>query len=223
MFEASSWIFEAKSLKSSGKFFGIVWKIFPWEIPQIIRLDTLQTFLRQFFFPGKVFGLSTVFPTVWLQYKTSRESQNAALRTSHWFSNVSNNTFQKNWQSKKVGCIIFCGEVHDFSHYCHCCHYFICLTTFSVLFERAIWHIWQLVWCFQGSVLQFSQCFVWCCLISDLFFVYLPQLNSKCNKCIFHIKNIIDWFGIVKSVESISWTKSKSENIWKKGITSFLG
>ena len=32
--------------------------------------------------------------------KTSRESQNAALRTSHRLSNVSNCSFQKNWESK---------------------------------------------------------------------------------------------------------------------------
>ena len=29
----------------------------------------------------------------------------------------------------------------------------------SVLFERAIWHIWQPMWCSQGSVLRFLQGF----------------------------------------------------------------
>ena len=31
--------------------------------------------------------------------------------------------------------------------------------TFSVLLERAIWHTSQPMWCFQGSILQFLQCF----------------------------------------------------------------
>ena len=28
------------------------------------------------------------------------------------------------------------------------------------LLERAIWHIWQHMWCSQGSVLRFSRCFL---------------------------------------------------------------
>ena len=32
--------------------------------------------------------------------------------------------------------------------------------TFSVLLERTNWHIWQSMWCSQGSVLRFSQCFM---------------------------------------------------------------
>ena len=35
-----------------------------------------------------------------LDIETSRESQNAALTTSHQLSNVSNCSFQKNWESK---------------------------------------------------------------------------------------------------------------------------
>ena len=35
-------------------------------------------------------------------------------------------------------------------------HFFF---TFSALFEKAIWHIWQLMCCSQGSILQFSRCF----------------------------------------------------------------
>ena len=31
---------------------------------------------------------------------------------------------------------------------------------YLVFLERATWHIWPPMWCFQGSVLQFSQCFV---------------------------------------------------------------
>ena len=31
---------------------------------------------------------------------------------------------------------------------------------FSTLFERAIWHIWQPMWCSQGSVLRFLQCYL---------------------------------------------------------------
>ena len=37
-----------------------------------------------------------------LYTKTSRESQNAALRTSHRLTNVSNCSFQKNWKSKFI-------------------------------------------------------------------------------------------------------------------------
>ena len=37
--------------------------------------------------------------------------------------------------------------------------FFFLIRTFSVLLERAILHIWQLMWCSQGSVLQFSPCF----------------------------------------------------------------
>ena len=42
--------------------------------------------------------------------KTSQESQNAALRTSHRLSNVSNCSFVQ--------------RLHDFSHYCYYCHYY---------------------------------------------------------------------------------------------------
>ena len=35
--------------------------------------------------------------------------------------------------------------------------------TFSVNLESAIWHIWQPMWCSQGSVLPFSQCFLQTC------------------------------------------------------------
>ena len=47
--------------------------------------------------------------------KTSRETQNATLRTSHWLSNVSNCSSKKYWVIIKKGCVIF---------YCHCCQYF---------------------------------------------------------------------------------------------------
>ena len=39
---------------------------------------------------------------------------------------------------------------------------------FSVLLERAIEHIWQQMWCSQGSVLQFSRCF--CCEVAGFIF-----------------------------------------------------
>ena len=39
--------------------------------------------------------------------KTSRESQNAALRTSHWLSDRSNCTFQKYLKKEKKKCVIF--------------------------------------------------------------------------------------------------------------------
>ena len=32
--------------------------------------------------------------------------------------------------------------------------------SFSILPDKAIWQIWHPIWCSQGSVLQFSQCFV---------------------------------------------------------------
>ena len=35
----------------------------------------------------------------------------------------------------------------------------VIIFTFLVLLERAIWHIWQPMWCSQGSVLRFLQCF----------------------------------------------------------------
>ena len=47
-------------------------------------------------------------------------------------------------------------RLRDFSHYCHNCKK---IFTFSVVLERAIWHIWQPMWCSQGSVLRFSRCF----------------------------------------------------------------
>ena len=37
--------------------------------------------------------------------------------------------------------------------------FFIYFFTFLVLLERAIWHIWQLIWCSKGGVLRFLQCF----------------------------------------------------------------
>ena len=43
----------------------------------------------------------TVVIVVTVVTKTSRELQNAALRTSQRLSNVSNCTFKKNWESKK--------------------------------------------------------------------------------------------------------------------------
>ena len=102
-----------------------------------------------------------------LSTKKSQKSQNTALRTSHWLSNVSNCTFPKNRQSKKKKDVawFFCGEVAWFFSLLsiltllsllYYYYYYFFFFTFSVLLERAIW---QPMWCSQGSVLWFSWCF----------------------------------------------------------------
>ena len=66
-------------------------------------------------------------------------------------------TGKKRRTKEKRGCMIFLLRLHDF--------FLTTVTavttvkiTFSVLLERVSWHIWQPMWCSQGSVLQFSQC-----------------------------------------------------------------
>ena len=73
-------------------------------------------------------------------------------------------SFEKNWQSKKrklflTGCMIFCTTVTAVT---------TVFFTFSVLLERAFWHIWQPMWCSQGSILRFLRCFWRGCAIVSL-------------------------------------------------------
>ena len=91
-------------------------------------------------------------------HKTLREWQNAALRTSHCLSNVSNCFFfQKYWESKRKkgvcffggrGCMIFLATV-------------TAVTTVFIFYVLSTLgkSIWQPMWCSQGSVLRFLQCF----------------------------------------------------------------
>ena len=90
--------------------------------------------------------------------KTLQESQNAALRTSHWLSNESNCSFQKYWERffNRVDSSDSSEKVHATSPHKYFATYFF---TCSVLLESAIWHIWQPMWCYQGSVLQLSRWF----------------------------------------------------------------
>ena len=159
------------------------------------------------------FFLTKIF--LWL--KTLRKSQNAALRTYHQLSNVSNCSFKKCSEKKLIffrACAIFLTNVTTvtavttviffklffllfifffffyslsifgksnwthlttnvmfwctklFGHYCHHCHYcHYCHLSkkiyifFRAFLERAIWHIWQPMWCFQSSVVRFLRCF----------------------------------------------------------------
>ena len=96
--------------------------------------------------------------------KTSEELQNAALRTSHWLSSVSNCSFQKYWERRKNrgfkiflwrGCIIVFTTATFVTAVTTA---FFFKFTFSVLLKQAIWHIWQPIWCSQGSLLWFLRC-----------------------------------------------------------------
>ena len=109
-----------------------------------------------------------------VERKTLRESQNAALRTSHRLSNRSNCSFQNYWErfSYRIDNSDSSEKVHTTSPQKIMQH--LLFFTLSVLFVSAIWHIWQPMWCCQGSVLQFSRCF---------FFLIWLQIEFYCHFC----------------------------------------
>ena len=61
-----------------------------------------------------------------------------------------------------------------------CYLYFFLFNAFVVLLEREIWHIWQPMWCSQGSVLRFSRCFFYICSLRLNIFLP-PLLEVQCQ------------------------------------------
>ena len=77
-----------------------------------------------------------------------------------------------------------------------CCFCF----TFSVIFEKAIWQIWQPMWCSQGSALRFSQGFcgkvTWKFLVDRLrdFFKKEVVWFSLWRGCVIFVCGEVVWF-----------------------------
>ena len=71
--------------------------------------------------------------------------------------------FKKNWRKKNM--FVYSSDSSDSSEKNHKMsqqkmkqrlnEFFLLLFNFSALFERATWHIWQPMWCSQGSMLRF--------------------------------------------------------------------
>ena len=118
--------------------------------------------------------------------------QNAALITSHRLSNVSNCSFQKYWESKffyikntvvtAVSAVTIVRKITQPLHKKIIQPLFFSFTL-SVFWESAIWHIWQLMWCSQGSVLRFSWCFFFLSLKSSAKFCYFQRVLTKLLIC----------------------------------------
>ena len=61
--------------------------------------------------------------------------------------------------------------------------------TFSVLLDRAIWPIWQQMWCSQGSVLRFSRCLSPVVKMMGQFYFPPRGIHGLTPICIFHLKS----------------------------------
>ena len=111
----------------------------------------------------------TVVIVVTVVTKTSRELQNAALRTSQRLSNVSNCTFKKNWESKKKrifhdffwGCVIFLTTVTAVTFFSFFFLFFSFYNFFSTFWKSNLTHLTTDVM-FSGPCFTFLAMFFFC-------------------------------------------------------------
>ena len=99
-----------------------------------------------------------------------RKSHNLSTHKNHATSPHTkfHNLFKKHYENRKT---------LRWEHRIHCqmCQITLSKKTFSAFLERAIWHIWQPMWCSQGSFLRFLR-FFWGGFLIFLVMVF-PKLS----------------------------------------------
>ena len=96
--------------------------------------------------------------------ETSQESPNAAMRTSHRLSIVSNCSFQKYWKRKLFfiyffSSVLTVGRTIMLPFHTKISQLLIFFYFLSTFRKSNLTH-WQPMWCSHGSVLRFWQCFL---------------------------------------------------------------